>query len=57
MLQAVSLSLVALTGWFQEWSGEAAIFVVMMIAAVELAVGMGISLAYGQQQTLGGPRL
>jgi NADH-quinone oxidoreductase subunit K len=50
MLQAVNVVLVALTSWFQDWNGEIAVFVVMAIAAVELAVGLGITLAYGQQQ-------
>jgi NADH-quinone oxidoreductase subunit K len=49
-LQGVNLALVALTSWFQDWGGEAAVFVVMAISAVELAIGLGIALAYGQHQ-------
>jgi NADH-quinone oxidoreductase subunit K len=50
MLQGANLALVALTSWLQDWGGEAAVFVVMAIAAAELAVGLGVVLAYGQQQ-------
>jgi NADH-quinone oxidoreductase subunit K len=49
MLQAVNVVLVALASWFQDWSGEIAVFVVLAIAALELAVGLGVALAYGQQ--------
>jgi NADH-quinone oxidoreductase subunit K len=42
MLQATTLALAALTSWFQDWSGETAVFVLLTIAAVELAVGIGI---------------
>ena len=43
MLQAATLALAALTSWFQDWSGETAVFVVMTITAVELAIGVGIA--------------
>lgn len=45
-LEAVSLSLVALTSWFQEWSGEIAVLVVMVISAVQFTTGLGVMLAY-----------
>ena len=51
MLQAVNLTIVSLTGWFEDWSGQIAVFVVITIAAVELAVGLGVVLAYQQRQT------
>lgn len=57
MLQAVNLALVALSSWFQTWSGEITILVVMTVAAVELTVGLGTALAYGRNvPTIGRPR-
>jgi NADH-quinone oxidoreductase subunit K len=50
MLQAVNLALAALTSWFQDWGGQVAFLVVMTIAAVELAVGLGAVLAYRQHR-------
>jgi NADH-quinone oxidoreductase subunit K len=46
VLQAVNLALAALASWFQEWGGEVALLVIAILAAVELAVGMGAALAY-----------
>ena len=48
MLNAVNLALVALTSWFQDWNGQVAVLVVMTIAAVELAIGLGAALARGR---------
>ncbi len=45
MFQGVILTLAALTSWFQDWEGEIALFVVMALAAVELAVGLGWAVA------------
>ena len=51
MLHAVNLALVALTSWFQDWAGQVAVLAIMAIAAVELAVGLGVVLAYQVFQT------
>jgi NADH-quinone oxidoreductase subunit K len=48
MLQAVNLALITLSSWFQDWGGQVAVFVIMVIAAVELTVGLGVILAFGQ---------
>ena len=45
-LEAVSLSMVALTSWFQEWSGEIAVLVVIAISVVQFTAGLGGALAY-----------
>ena len=50
MLQAANLALVALTSWFQDWTGQVAVLTVTAIAAVELAVGLGVVLACEARQ-------
>ena len=45
-LEAVSLSMVALTSWFQEWSGEIAVLVIIAISVVQFTTGLGGMLAY-----------
>lgn len=45
-LQAVSLSMVALTSWFQEWSGEIAVLVIMAISVVQFTAGLAGVLTY-----------
>ena len=54
MLQAANLTLVALTSWFQDWSGEIAVLVVLLFAAVELAIGLGAIAAYRWGRIAGG---
>jgi NADH-quinone oxidoreductase subunit K len=57
MLQAASLAMAALTSWFQDWSGEIAALSVIVIAAVELAAGLGAALVCRHRQpTVGRPR-
>lgn len=46
MLNAVYLALVALTSWFQDWSGQVAALVVATIATVELSIGFGFAQVY-----------
>jgi NADH-quinone oxidoreductase subunit K len=46
MLNAVNLMLVALTSWFQDWSGQVAALVIVTIAAVELTAGFSFAQAY-----------
>ncbi len=46
MLQAVNLVLAALTGWFQDWEGEMAMLAVTALAAVELAVGLAVTVVW-----------
>lgn len=48
LLQATNLALAALTAWFGDWSGQVAMVVIAVIAAAELAVGIGAALAYSQ---------
>jgi NADH-quinone oxidoreductase subunit K len=50
MLQAVTLALAALGTWFQDWSGEVAMLVVLTVAAVQFTVGLGAALFYVQGQ-------
>ena len=46
MLIATILALVALTSWFQDWSGQVAALVVVTLAVAELAAGLSFAQAY-----------
>ena len=45
MLNAVNLTFVAFSSYFQDVSGQLFVFIVMTVAAAEAAVGLGIILA------------
>jgi len=46
MLNAANLAFMSLTSWFQDWSGQVAVLVVVTIATVELAAGVSFARAY-----------
>jgi len=46
MLNAANLALAALTGWFQDWSGQVAALAVVTVTVVELAAGTSFARAY-----------
>ena len=50
MLQAASLACVALASWFQDWGGEIAVLAVMVLAAVQLAIGLVAAVACSSHQ-------
>ncbi len=50
MLEAAGLACVALASWFEDWGGEIATLVVIAMAAVQLATGIGAAVAVGHPQ-------
>jgi NADH-quinone oxidoreductase subunit K len=46
MLNAVNLTFVAFSSFFQDVTGQLFVFIVMTVAAAEAAVGLGIILAF-----------
>ena len=50
MLMAASLACVALASWFEDWGGEIAALVIIAMAAVQLATGIGAAIASGHPQ-------
>jgi NADH-quinone oxidoreductase subunit K len=46
MLQAAGLAYAALASWFQDWGGEIAVLVVIVLAAAQLAIGLAAAVAY-----------
>jgi NADH-quinone oxidoreductase subunit K len=47
MLQAASLACTALASWFQDWGGEIAVLAVMVLAAVQIAIGLAAAVTCG----------
>ena len=47
MLQAASLACAALASWFQDWGGEIAVLAVIVLTAVQLAIGLVAAVACG----------
>jgi NADH-quinone oxidoreductase subunit K len=45
MLQAAILACTALASWFQDWGGEIAGLAVIVLAAVQLAIGLAVAVA------------
>jgi len=46
-LQAASLACAALASWFQDWAGEIAVLAVIVLTAVQLAIGLAAVVARG----------